>query len=174
MRGHGLCVARASKPADALLLLRAQGHGWMRSARQTMSARPARRSHRSKHWQRISTSLWADDGSLKLFQAPTHTDPSFSITGSAAQNPLRSMNMNYPQQQQQAQQRQQPSRLQNASKGGLGNGGLGGWNAGAGAAAGFGNVGGGLGGTGRPQQLSGFAQVMGGGGGGGQGAIDMR
>lgn len=102
------------------------------------------------------------------------TDKEIVETGTQAQaHPLRNMAMN--QYGTQPSLRQTP-RLQNTQKTGLGNG-----NAGAGWAFGnpaSGNAFGGLSGgapglvQGRPQQLSGFAQVMG--GGSGQGPIDMR
>jgi CCR4-NOT transcription complex subunit 2 len=99
------------------------------------------------------------------------TDTNDFDTGSATQ-PLRSMNMNtYPSQQ---PSRQAP-RLQNVNKSGLGNGAGAGWGGFGlpGSGGGFGGLGSAPGlGQGRPGQLSGFAQVMG--GGSGQGPIDMR
>ncbi|KAI7196555.1 hypothetical protein D0869_02785 [Hortaea werneckii] len=100
-----------------------------------------------------------------------------SGAGNPNNNPLRSMNMNsYPGQQQQRPGPATGPRLQNANKGGIGNAtALGGWS-GVGGGTGFGGVGqaggggGGGGGMGRPGQLSGFAQVM---GGGGQNGLDM-
>lgn len=99
------------------------------------------------------------------------TDSGIDTAGSQAQ-PLRSMNMNAFSTQPNTRQ---PSRLQNTQKTTLGNGNAaGGWAFGApSSAGGFGGLGGAPGlGPGRPGQLSGFAQVMG--GGGGQGPIDMR
>lgn len=102
------------------------------------------------------------------------TDSKFHKAGNQAQAPpLRSMATN--QYGTQPNSRQTP-RLQNTQKSGLGTG-----NAGAGWAFGaptsgnaFGGLVGGAPGLGqvRPQQLSGFAQVMG--GGSGQAPIDMR
>lgn len=128
----------------------------------------ARRKRRSK-WQRA-------DGLLPSYSASENeesADDSLPHTGSAsAQQPLRGMNVNaYPSQ---PGARQAP-RLQNTQKSAVGNGGWGNFGMG-GAGAGAGGFGGGapgLGGQqGRPSQLSGFAQVMG--GGGQQGPIDMR
>ena len=67
----------------------------------------------------------------------------------------------------------QAPRLQNTQKSALGNG-TGGWGSFGVPGGGFGGLGGapGFGAQGRPGQLSGFAQVMG--GGSGQGPIDMR
>ncbi|SMQ50923.1 unnamed protein product [Zymoseptoria tritici ST99CH_1A5] len=91
---------------------------------------------------------------------------------SGGQQPLRGMAMN--QYGTQPNSRQTP-RLQNTQKTGLGNGNAGaGWAFGAPATGNtFGGLAGGAPGLaqGRPQQLSGFAQVMG--GGSGQGPIDM-
>ncbi|KAI6825088.1 hypothetical protein KC358_g8078, partial [Hortaea werneckii] len=97
-----------------------------------------------------------------------------SGAGNPNNNPLRSMNMNsYPSQQQQRQGPATGPRLQNANKPGVANAtALGGWS-GVGGGTGFGGVGqagGSGGGMGRPSQLSGFAQVM---GGGGQNGLDM-
>ena len=108
---------------------------------------------------------------LVNYDGNSEADTSDSEAGSASQQPLRSMNMSgYPSQQ---QSRPAP-RLQNVNKSGLGNGAGAGWGGfGIPGSGGFGALGGAPGlGQGRPGQLSGFAQVMG--GGGGQGPIDMR
>jgi CCR4-NOT transcription complex subunit 2 len=100
-------------------------------------------------------------------------DSGFDEVG--GQQPLRGMAMN--QYGTQPNSRQTP-RLQNTQKTGLGNGNAGaGWAFGAPATGNtFGGLAGGAPGLAqqgaRPQQLSGFAQVMG--GGSGQGPIDMR
>lgn len=107
---------------------------------------------------------------LTYYDTSTDADTSADEAGTAAQ-PLRSMNMGgYGSQ---PGTRQTP-RLQNTNKTGLGSGG-GGWGGfGIPSSGGaFGGLGGAPGlGQGRPGQLSGFAQVMG--GGSGQGPIDMR
>ena len=106
------------------------------------------------------------------YDGRAEADASASEAGSASQQPLRSMGMNaYP-----AQQQSRPvARLQNVNKSGLGNGAGAGWGGFGipGSGGGFGALGGAPGlSQGRPGQLSGFAQVMG--GGGAQGPIDMR
>lgn len=104
------------------------------------------------------------------FLPPRNADSSTGEAGSQAQQPMRSANMNTF-----TQPARQAPRLQNTQKTGLGNGNAGaGWAFGAPSSSGaFGGLGGAPPfGQGRPGQLSGFAQVMG--GGGGQGPIDMR
>lgn len=108
----------------------------------------------------------------QAYLAPTNNNS--DEAGNQAQAPqLRGMAMN--QYGAQPSSRQTP-RLQNTQKSGLGNGNAGaGWAFGAPASGNaFGALAGGAPGLGqvRPQQLSGFAQVMG--GGSGQAPIDMR
>ena len=121
--------------------------------------------HQPRRRRRIQPQTWGliDLLWMDYIAAMTNTN-----TGSATQ-PLRPINMNtYPTQQ----PSRQPPRLQNVNKSGLGNGAGAGW--GGFGLPGFGGLGGaqGLASQGRPGQLSGFAQVMG--GGGGQAPIDMR
>lgn len=134
----------------------------------------------------------ADDNiELLTSDQDSSTDEGPTTTGSTSNQPtLRGMNMNAYAQQSNSRQ---ASRLQNTQKTAVGNGGWGNFGMigaaggqgggagtvaspgpGPGAGAGFGGVGApGLGAAqSRPQQLSGFAQVMG--GGGQQGPIDMR
>ena len=119
--------------------------------------------------------IWETANELVTYHDPkTDADTSPDEAGNTGQ-PLRSMTMN-PYTSQQGTTRQTP-RLQNMQSKGLGNGtgGWGGFGMPASGGATFGGLGGapGLGGgQGRPGQLSGFAQVMG--GGGQQGPIDMR
>lgn len=128
---------------------------------------PKRRKQRGRRNRFVDAPLSffeTDDGDAA-------TDSGIDLAGSQAQ-PMRSMGMNAFGSQ--PNPRQAP-RLQNTQKTALGNGAGGGWAfGGAPSSAGaFGGLGGAPGlGPGRPGQLSGFAQVMG--GGGGQAPIDMR
>ena len=125
---------------------------------------PKKRARRKPAW-RTANELMA------YYDTSTEADTSANETGTATQ-PIRSMNPNTYGSQ--STSRQTP-RLQITNKTGLGNGASAGWG-GFGlpsSGGGFGGLGGAPGlGQGRPGQLSGFAQVMG--GGSGQGPIDMR
>lgn len=117
-----------------------------------------------------------DDTSSATYANKASTDHEIDQTGNQAQaHPLSGRGMAMNQYGTQPSSRQTP-RLQNTQKTGLGNGNAGaGWAFGAPASGNaFGGLAGGAPGLpqGRPQQLSGFAQVMG--GGSGQGPIDMR
>ena len=123
-------------------------------------------------------STTADTAPTPADNPPAHdAPPSLSEQTLAEETDTSTSTMNF------TQQPTRPGpRLQNTAKSALGNGLGGGWNAGGGGfgggGGGAGGLGGGLGagiggamaGMGRPAQLSGFAQVMG----GGQGPIDMR
>ena len=154
------------------------------------NAMPQSRKRRSRapKWLRADD-LIAEADATSTSEPESSADEAINLTGNAsAQSLPRGMNMNaYAQQQPSSRQ---ASRLQNTQKTAVGNGGwgsggfgmiCGGAAGGAAGGSGGGNVGGsgfGAGAPGlgsvqpRPQQLSGFAQVMG--GGGQQGPIDMR
>ena len=123
-----------------------------------------KRGRRRPAWKRANELM-------AYWDTSTEADTSADEAGTATQ-PMRSMNLNAFGSQ--PTSRQTP-RLQNTNKTGLGNGAGAGWGGfGIPSSGGaFGGLGGAPGlGQGRPGQLSGFAQVMG--GGGGQGPIDMR
>jgi hypothetical protein len=122
--------------------------------------------------RRQGRSPWLPANNLLPHGLGMFANPARSDTGTTSQQPPRSVNMNtFP-----SQPQRQPSRLQNASKTGIGNGANASWsNFTLPSTSAFGATPGGapgLGGQARPGQLSGFAQVMG--GGGGQAPIDMR